>query len=421
MTTTVYLAAGKRTPFTRVDGPLAKSEIVALSGHVLRAMAAKLRGPIDGVIWGTVAQHVSVSNLAREASAEAGLDFSIPAHSVVMACCTSMIAAFDAAGHIARGGANLMAVGGTELMSQVQVGLTQGLSDTIRRVSQAKTLQARAQVIASLKAKDLGLDVPKVANRITGKSMGEHQEETSKVWSISRQAQDEWALLSHQRAVAGRTNGFFAQDIVETQGARDDAFPRAETTLEKLAKLKPVFDRSEKGTLTAGNSSPLTDGSAGVFVSSKAGLERLPEGAPYAELVDFEVCAIDPNRYGLLMAPAFGVPRLLLRNGLTYQDVSLYELHEAFASQILTHFAGFEDAPFLKNFGVERKGLGEFPKERVNPNGGSVALGHPFAATGARILGQAIRELWARKSGDFAIVSVCADGGLGTISLLRRP
>ena len=412
----VFLGSSKRTPFTRVDGPLSHSKgVIELSAHVLKAATAGLPRAPDGVIWGSVAQHVTVSNLAREAALDAGLPWDVPAHSVVMACSTSMVAAIDAAGFVARGRGDLLVAGGVELMSHVQIGLSQELSDAIRRFGQARTFGDRLKRLSEVKG--LGLDVPKVQNRITRMSMGEHQEETNRTWKISREAQDAWALQSHQRAVAAQQRGFFAHDLVATEGATADAFPRPDSTLQKLSTLRPAF--VEGGTLTAGNSSPLTDGAASLFIASEPGLASLPAGTPVVEWVDFEVAAIDARAHGLLMAPGFAVPRLLARNGLRYADVALYEIHEAFAAQVLTHLAAFEDAAWLSTFKAEP--LGPFPVERVNPNGGSVALGHPFGATGARILSQATRELAAMPGGSFAVVSICADGGLGTAALLRKP
>jgi acetyl-CoA C-acetyltransferase len=191
--------------------------------------------------------------------------------------------------------------------------------------------------------------------------------------------------------------------------------------MEKLAKLKPVFDRtSGQGTLTAGNSSPLTDGAAAVWVASDEGLSRLPATMPRVRLVDFEVAAVDILREGLLMAPVSAIPRLLARRGLKFNDIDLWEIHEAFSGQVLCHIKGLEDEDFvLEKAGVEHN-FGSFPRERMNPNGGSVALGHPFGATGARILSQAIKELATMPKGSRAIVSICADGGQGTVSLLEN-
>jgi len=199
-----------------------------------------------------------------------------------------------------------------------------------------------------------------------------------------------------------------------------DGFPRSDTSLERLAKLQPAFDRtSGKGTLTAGNSSPLTDGAAGLWVATGAGLKRLPGSLPRARLVDWEIAAVDLLTEGLLMAPAYAIPRMLARNGLAYGDIALWEIHEAFAAQVLCNVAALESRDFRRrNAGVDAD-LGKFPWERLNPHGGSVALGHPFGATGARILSQAVKELAAMPKGSRAVVSICADGGLGTVALLQ--
>ncbi len=262
------------------------------------------------------------------------------------------------------------------------------------------------------------LYVPEVKNRATGKSMGEHCEEMAKTWRIGRREQDELALESHRRAIAAQRAGV-AEALVPVDGLDRDQFPRPDTSLEKLAALRPAFDRSS-GTITAGNSSPLTDGAAGVWVATEAGLARLPSSLPRARLVDYEIAAVDLFHEGLLMAPVAAIPRLLARHGLKYEDVALWEIHEAFSAQVLCNLAGLESADYVKEKAGVPHTFGRFPRERVNPNGGSVALGHPFAATGARILSQALRELAAMPPGTRAIVSVCADGGLGTVALLER-
>jgi acetyl-CoA C-acetyltransferase len=191
--------------------------------------------------------------------------------------------------------------------------------------------------------------------------------------------------------------------------------------MEKLAKLKPAFDRtSGRGTLTAGNSSPLTDGAAAIWVATDQGLERLPSAIPRARLIDFEIAAVDILTEGLLMAPVSAIPRLLARHGLKFADIALWEIHEAFSAQVLCHIKALGDAHFVREkAGVEHT-FGSFPRERMNPNGGSVALGHPFAATGARILSQAVKELATLPKDSRAIVSICADGGLGTVALLQN-
>jgi acetyl-CoA C-acetyltransferase len=200
-----------------------------------------------------------------------------------------------------------------------------------------------------------------------------------------------------------------------------DGFPRTDTSLERLAKLQPAFDRSSgRGSITAANSSPLTDGAAGLWVATVAGLERLSARVPRARLIDWEIAAVDVFTEGLLMAPAYAIPRLLARNRLGYADIALWEIHEAFSAQVLCNVTALESRDFRRqNAGVDAD-LGRFPWERLNPNGGSVALGHPFGATGARILSQAVKELADMPKGSRAVVSICADGGLGTVALLQN-
>jgi acetyl-CoA C-acetyltransferase len=414
----VWLAAGLRTPFVKVDGPFAHLDSLGLSVPVVKAMSAAARGPIDLAIWGSVGLNLAYANLGREVWLEAGLDPHVPASTTVMQCSTSMMAAFQAAGMLGEG-RHLALVGGVESMSRIQIGLRQGLSVGIRRVAQGKGFGTKLKALASLRPRDFKLFVPAIKNRVTGKSMGEHCEEMAKAWAIAREAQDALALESHQRAVAGQAAGFFEDLLLELEGVKKDAFPRKETSMEKLASLAPVFDRAA-GTLTAGNSSPLTDGAAGLWVASEEGLARLPEGAPRVRLVDFESGAVDIFHEGLLMAPAKLIPRLLARHQLAYGDIQLWEIHEAFSAQVLCHLKALEDPAYVQEQAGVAYTFGVFPRERMNPHGGSVALGHPFAATGARILSQAVKELAALPPGSRAIVSICSDGGLGTVALLEH-
>jgi acetyl-CoA C-acetyltransferase len=415
----LWLAAGLRSPFAKVDGALAAHDAIDLSVPVVKAMLDKGARP-DFAVWGTVIPNLTWSNIAREVLLDAGADPTIPAFSTVMACSTSMTGVLEAAGMIDGRGRDLALVGGVEAMSRVQIGLSVRLSDWIRRFQQARDLKQRLAVLSAFKAADARLFVPKVANRTTGLSMGEHTEITAKEWGLARADQDAIAFSSHQNAVRAWENGFFDDLVIPVGEARRDTIPRKDSTLEKLAKLKPAFDKtSGQGTLTAGNSSPLTDGAASVWVASEAGLARLPERTPRVKILDYEVTAIDLRSEGLLMAPAYGVPRMLARNGLTLSDIGLWEIHEAFAAQVLSHIAAWESKKFLADRAGVTADLGAFPRERMNPTGGSLALGHPFGATGARILSQATKELAARGKGEKAIVSICADGGQGTMMLLE--
>jgi len=416
----VWLAAGLRTAFLRVDGPFAGRDALALSVPLVQAMARQASGPVDFAVWGSVALNLAYSNLAREVWLESGLDPHVPSFTTILQCSTSMVGVFQAAGLVGSGGRALALVGGVESMSRVQFGVGQNLSDAMRRLTQRRGLRARLDVLRTLKPRDLRLYVPAVRNRATGKSMGEHCEDMAQQWSIGRREQDELALQSHRRTVAAQDAGFFDDLIAPVDGQSRDAFPRRDTSLEKLARLKPVFDhRTGRGTLTAGNSSPLTDGAAGVWVASGEGLSRLPEALPRARLVDFEMAAVDVFHEGLLMAPAAAIPRMLARQGLRYDDIALWELHEAFSAQVLCNVAGLEDAAYVREKAGVAHAFGPFPRDRVNPRGGSIAIGHPFGATGARILSHTVKELAAMPRGSRAVVSVCADGGEATVALLE--
>ena len=420
-TSPAWLVSGLRTPFARVDGALRTRDALQLSIPVAKAMAGQL-SPTDRpdlMVWGTVVPNLGWSNIAREIVVQGGLDPSIPAFSTVLACSTSMAAVFEAAGML---GADIDVAlcGGVESMSRVQIGLKQGFSDFIRRMSQARSFGERVDRASEFPWSELGLHIPAVKNRATGKSMGEHAEEMAQQWKIARADQDRIALWSHQRAVKALAGGFFDDLVMPVEGVAKDSSPRADSSAEKLATLKPVFDRaSGRGTITAGNASPLTDGAAAIWVASDAGVERLPAARPRVKLVDREIAAVDVFHEGLLMAPAYAIPRILARNGLTLESIDLWEIHEAFAAQVLCNVAALEDEAFLREkVRVDAK-LGRFPWDRFNPNGGSIALGHPFGATGARILSQAVKELAAMGPGKRAIVSICADGGVGTVALLQ--
>jgi len=416
----IWLAAGVRTPFVGVDGPFAHRDALILSVPVVQTMVERANGPIDFGVWSAVIPNLVYTNLAREVWLEAKLDPHVPTFTTIMQCSTSMVGVFEAAGMLRHERTALALVGGVESMSRVQIGLGQNLSDWLRRVVQAGSTAQRIGLLRKLRPSDIRLFVPEVKNRVTGRSMGEHTEDMAKTWNIGRREQDELALQSHRMAVAAQDRGFFADLIIPIDGITHDHFRRRDTSLEKLAKLKPAFDRaSGRGTLTAGNSSPLTDGAAAIWVATDEGLARLPSTTPRVRLVDFEMAAVDIFKEGLLMAPVTAIPRLLARHRLKFNDIALWEIHEAFSAQVLCHIKGLEDKNFVREkAGVEHT-FGSFPRDRMNPNGGSVALGHPFGATGARILSQAIKELAALPVGSRAIVSICADGGLGTVALLE--
>lgn len=413
--TEVYLVPGLRTPFVKAGGVYAQHSALELSVPVVKAMTA--RAQPDLLAWGQVIPDPGLSSIGRELIFEAGLDPHIPAYSTVMACSTSFMAALQAAGLVGWGQVHLALVGGVESMSHVPIALKYKVAE--RLVGDfARDPAAAAAGLAHLTRADFDLPGKGWTNRVSGRSMGEHMEDTARELGITRVAQDQRALLSHQGAVAAQDAGFFRNLIVPFGGIEHDTFPRRDTSLQKLAQLPAVFDRAH-GTITAGNSSPLTDGAAAVWLADADGLERLGV-SPQVQLLDWEVAAVDFRTEGMLMAPAQAIPRLLARQGLRAEAISLWEIHEAFAAQLIANIKAASDPRYRREQAGIDVDTGTVPEDRINPNGGSIALGHPFGATGARILSQAAQELLAMKGGALALVSVCADGGQGTVALLKR-
>jgi acetyl-CoA C-acetyltransferase len=423
----VFLAPGLRSPFAKIDGGLADLGGLEISVPVLQHTVAGPRGPgrdgsghVDLVLWGSVIPSLRISNWGREVWLESGLDRYVPAQNISQACATSLAGATHAAGQVRAGTVDLALAGGVESMTWTEIGLSRGMSRTLRRAGQARGPLDAVKTLGELRPRDFSLHVPSASERTTGMSMGEHGEEMARDWGVSREAQDRFALESHRKAVAAWDDGFF-RDLVTPPAAfpvERDGIPRAETSLDVLAKLSPAFDR-DGGTLTAGNSTPLTDGAACAWIASEEGAGRLPDDLPRVRVLDWEQAAVDLERDGLLMAPALAIPRLLHRHDLAYGDVELWEIHEAFAAQVLCTYEALESEDWVREkAGVDRT-PGTVPRDRVNPHGGSVALGHPFAATGARILSMAAGELAEEPAGTLGLVSVCAAGGLGHVALLE--
>jgi acetyl-CoA C-acetyltransferase/acetyl-CoA acyltransferase len=412
----IYISPGLRTPFVKAGGAFASHTALQLSIPVAKAMADKATP--DFLVWGQVIPDVTVSNIARELVFEAGLDPETPAFSTVLACSTSFMAAIEAAGMIGSGGTHLALVGGAETMSHVPLALTTAAADRIV-AGFARDQRGAAEMIAATTAADFQLPRQAWANKQSGRSQGQHTEDTARHFAISRQAQDERALLSHRAAIAGQDAGFFDDLLVPFDGIERDRIPRRDTTPERLAGLPPAFDPA--GTLTAGNASPLTDGAAGLWVADAAGMARLGR-EPAVRLLDWQIAAMDfrHSDEGILMAPARAIPRLLARHGLRFADVASWNIHEAFGAQVLANIAAASDPVYRRDKAGVDFDLGAFDWSRVNPHGGSLAIGHPFAATGARVLSQAAKEIAALPSGSYGIVSLCADGGQGTVALLQR-
>lgn len=423
----LFVLPALRSPFARMDRELDSLDALRLSVPVVQqsVVGASGLGPersrdLDLFVWGAVIPSLSVSNWGREVWLDTGLEPHVPAATVVQQCGTSLAAATYAAGQMLTGTAHLALCGGVDSMSGAQIGLSPALSRVIRRTASARGLKDTWRQLRKARFRDVRLAIPAVEERTTGKSMGEHAEITARRWNVAREAQDGLASASHANAIAARSDGFFRPLTVHpgTFPTDADTLPRADSTIEALARLKPVFDRAD-GTITAGSSSPLTDGAAAVWVADGKGVGRLSDRAPRVRLIDWEQAAVDIDLDGLLMAPALAVPRLLERHGLGYDDIALWEIHEAFAAQVLCTIAALENETWLRERAGVEADLGPFPRDRINPNGGSIALGHPFGATGARILSQAAAELAGKPAGSRGVVSVCAAGGLGHVALLE--
>lgn len=420
---------GNRIPFARSDGAYAEASnqdmfTAALGGLVDRFGLAGER--LGVVVGGAVLKHSRDFNLTRECVLGSQLSSHTPAFDLQQACGTGLQAAVAAAEGIASGRYDVAAAGGVDTTSDAPIGLGDNLRRTLLKLRRAKSNVQRLKLVGTLPA-TLGVEIPVNSEPRTGLSMGEHQALTAKKMGISRVAQDELAAASHRNMAAAYDRGFFDDLVTPFLGLYRDDNLRPDSSAEKLAKLRPVFGvKAGDATMTAGNSTPLTDGASVALLATDqwAAAHSL---TPLAYLVDSETAAVDyvNGRDGLLMAPTYAVPRLLARNGLSLQDFDFYEIHEAFASVVLCHLQAWESEEYCK----ERLGLdgalGSIDRSKLNVNGSSLAAGHPFAATGGRILAQAAKQLAQRKAEQKgggtvrALVSICAAGGQGVAAILE--
>jgi len=420
---------GNRIPFARAGGAYAHASNQDMLTAALDGLVARygLQGErIGEVAAGAVLKHSRDFNLTRESVLGSALSPTTPAYDVQQACATGLESVVGLANKIRLGQLESGIAGGVDTTSDAPIAVSDRLRRTLLDLSRAKTVGQRVAVAARLRPKDLAPAAPRTDEPRTGLSMGEHQALTTAQWGITREAQDELALASHQRLAAAWDAGFFDDLVTPFRGQTRDGNLRADTSLEKLAKLRPAFGLGldTPATMTAGNSTPLTDGASTVLLGSDE-WAAAHELTPLAVVVDAEAAAVDfvHGVDGLLMAPVFAVPRLLARNGLTLDDLDYVEIHEAFASTVLTTLAAWES----DQFGKERLGLdgafGTVDRARLNVHGSSLAAGHPFAATGGRIVATVSKELHRRKQAEGrpvrALVSVCAAGGLGLTAILE--
>jgi acetyl-CoA C-acetyltransferase len=423
----VAVLGGNRIPFARSNGPYAHASnsdmlTAALDGLVARFGLAGER--LGEVAAGAVLKHSRDFNLTRECVLGSRLDPHTPAYDVQQACGTGLEAAILVANKIALGQIDAGVAGGVDTTSDAPLGMNEDLRQRMLELNRARSIGARVRAATRLNpVKAFQPDVPRNAEPRTGLSMGDHAAVTAREWGIDRAAQDELALASHQRLAAAYERGFFDDLITPYLGLSTDQNLRADTTLEKLGKLKPVFgtrDDATGATMTAGNSSALSDGASVVLLASEewAAQRRLPV---LAYLSWSQTAAVDfvHGGEGLLMAPVYAVPRMLARAGVGLADFDFYEIHEAFASQVLATLKAWEDADFCKSrLGLDAP-LGTIDRSRLNVNGSSLAVGHPFAATGGRLVAT-LAKLLAEKGSGWGLISICAAGGQGVTAILDR-
>jgi acetyl-CoA C-acetyltransferase len=418
----VVVVGGARIPFCRAGTSYNDATNQELMTASLRALVEKFRlqgKTLGDVALGGVMNHSSDWNMARECALGSGLAPETPAFGLQRACGTSLEAAILIANKIAMGQIESGIAAGFDSMSDVPIEMSRNMSKTLVEASRAKTLGDRLKIFLSVKPSYLKPHFPAVTEPRTGLSMGQHCELMAQEWGISQKEQDELALASHRNALKAWDEGFYQELVFPFLGATKDNNMR-DSTPEKLAKLRPAFPMNGKGTLTAANSTPLTDGSSAVLLCSEdyARANKLPVQATF---VDCEVAAVDfvGKKEGLLMAPAYAVPRMLARRGLKLQDFDLYEIHEAFAAQVLCTLKAWDSDDFCKNrVGVSGK-LGQLDRAKMNVKGGSVALGHPFGATGGRILAT-LGKLLEQKGKGRGLISICTGGGMGVTAILER-
>ncbi|MGH7533348.1 MAG: acetyl-CoA C-acyltransferase [Gemmatimonadales bacterium] len=419
------LIAGLRTPFARSGTVFRDVPATALARAAAKELLyrAELDGhEVDQVIFGQVISSVLAPNVAREVSLLPQFPRTIPAYSVNRACASSAQAVADAHDQIIQGNADVILAGGVESLSDVPILHSNGMRRILMDASKAKTLGQRLAAFARIRPRDFIPITPAIAEPSTGETMGQSAEKMAKENGITRRAQDEIALMSHQRAAAATAKGFLTAEIAPWFGGRgmdeilhSDNGVRSDTSIEKLGALKPVFDR-RYGTVTAGNSSPLTDGASAVILMAAAKARSLGY-TPLAYVRSYAVAAVDPG-WQLLMAPAVAVPLALTRAGLAWKDIGVLEIHEAFASQVLSNMQAWGSKKWADYFGLPGP-TGEVDWDITNVNGGSIAIGHPFGATGTRIVTQLANEM-VRRDVQFGMLSICAQGGMGFAMILER-
>jgi acetyl-CoA acyltransferase len=419
----VAIVAGLRTPFAKAGSALARLSATELGRRCVSELLA--RTELDGeevqaVAFGTVIQAVQEPNIAREVSLLPQLPRGVQSFTVSRACASANQAVTDAADQIILGHLDCAIAGGSESLSQVPVLHSRRMSDILVAASKAKSIGGRVRTLATIRPKDLLPVTPAISEPSTGETMGQSAEKMAKLNGIRREEQDAWALRSHRMAAQGTRDGRLLEEVAPLflpggEVLDRDNGVREDTSLEQLAKLPPVFDR-KYGSVSAGNASPLTDGAAAVLLMREDKARALGY-EPLAYVRSYAYAALDPGEQ-LLQGPVLAMPVALARAGLSARDVDLIEIHEAFAAQVLSNLQALQSRAWAERAGFAEP-VGELDRDRINVMGGSIALGHPFGATGARVLTTLCREL-RRRDGQFGMLSVCAAGGMGHVMVVER-
>lgn len=418
----VAIIGGKRIPFSRSFGAYSGISTRDLMSASVKALVEdyKLQDKTLGeVVLGAVMKHSKDWNMAREVTLGSGLNPSTPAYDIQQACGTSLEAAILVANKIALGQIDCGIAGGVDTNSDLPIVFSKSFSHRLLKSSRGRSFGEKIKPFMGMSLKELKPVVPGVVEPRTKLSMGQHCELMAQEWEIARQDQDEFAIKSHHNAARAYEEGFFKDMMVEFKGLEKDNNVRPDTNLETMAKLKPAFERSEKGTLTAGNSSPLTDGSACVLLGSEEWAKA--NNLPVLAYMSFsQTAAVDfVNGEGLLMAPAYAVSELLKKANLKLQDFDYYEIHEAFAAQVLCTLKAWESEKFCKDKLGRDEALGSIDRSKLNVTGSSVSIGHPFAATGARII-HTLAKLLDKKDQGRGLISICTAGGMGVTAILEK-
>jgi acetyl-CoA acyltransferase len=421
----VAIVAGVRTPFARAGTVLKHLSAIELGKLAVAELIQRTDidpSIIEAVVYGTVVQSVIAPNIAREVSLLPMLPKGVQAYTVGRACASANQAITDAADQIALGHVDVAIAGGAESLSNVPILHSRSMSDKLVALSRAKSPAARVKILSSVRPTDLVPITPAIAEPSTGETMGQSAEKMAKINHISREEQDQFALRSHRLAAVGTEDRrltiemfpVFVPPKYETSLTSDNGI-RTDTSIEQLRALKPVFDR-KYGSVTAGNSSPLTDGASAVLLMSEERAKLLGY-QPIAFIRSYSYSALDPGEQ-LLMGPVLAAPVALQRAGLTLEDMDLIEMHEAFAAQVLCNLIGFTSREWARRAGFD-KPVGEVDRSKLNVMGGSISIGHPFGATGGRILTTLANEL-VRRGGRFGLMTVCAAGGMGHAMVIER-